>query len=78
MGVTGAKPRSARSAPMVRLVRLVRLVDSTKGKMATLDPARRASVASEADRLQTEYLTNVAPVQSPRFFRPLASMQRRR
>ena len=75
MGVTGAKPRSARSAPMVRLVRLV---DSTKGKMATLDPARRASVASEADRLQTEYLTNVAPVQSPRFFRPLASMQRRR
>lgn len=28
-----------------------------KDKMATLDPARRASVESEADRLHTEYLT---------------------
>jgi transcriptional regulator with XRE-family HTH domain len=28
-----------------------------KEKMATLDPARRASVEAEADRLHTEYLT---------------------
>lgn len=28
-----------------------------KDKMATLDPARRASVEAEADRLHTEYLT---------------------
>lgn len=28
-----------------------------KDKLATLDPARRASVEAEADRLHTEYLT---------------------